>query len=233
VNLEDVLKEELTPCQREQNGETEVDALANEIAEEITNRHNETGNPNNVEMGAFILRIENADGTTSLVRVNRLTTGTTGAVSMREMLNAAQREYPGVDASNIVAAVHLHPSGRPGSPPIFDTDGNLSDLDLGNTMPSHPNLAPGANDWFNLPSFLNNNGANIPLSERGLPYTYSDLASSNGTISSNDLTELSHYILGPDGELREYDYVDGHPAEQGQFEDDVNEAQVDASGECS
>ena len=146
-------------CKQEQKDEAERDAQAEDIADEIRGRHNQEGNPNNVELGAFILRIKNADGTFSIVRVNSLSSGTTGAVSLRAMLRQAQREFPGIDGSNVVGAVHLHPSGPPGSPPIFDTDGNLTDLDYGNLLPSHPNIAVNPNnDWAGLQNFLQNNG---------------------------------------------------------------------------
>lgn len=195
-------------CSAEQNEEAEVDALAEEIANEIRSRHNENSNPNNVEMGAFILRIQNDDGSTSIVRVSNLTSGTTGAVSLREMFNAAQSEFPGIDGSNVVGSVHLHPSGPPGEPPSFDTDGTLTDLDYGNLMPSHPNIAAGPSDWINLRGFLQNRGlANI--------------------------NDLSHYILGPDGVLREFDYEDGHPAEFTEQAERINNAENDAEGECA
>ncbi len=196
-------------CNREQSNESQRDALAENIANEIRGRHNVTGNPNNVELGAFILRIENGDGSFRTVRVSRLTRGSTGSVSLNTMLRQAQREYPGIDASNIVGAVHLHPSGPVGSPPIFDTDGHLSDLDFGNLMPTHPNLvASRQNDWDSLSRFVQANGR-------------------------TDTTGLSHYILGPDGVLREYDYSDGHPAETGEVQAGIDVAEDDANGACT
>lgn len=198
-----------TSCEVEQNAEAEVDALAEEIADEIRTRHNDIQNPNNVEMGAFILRIQNANGSFQTVRVNRLTTGRTGAVSLDGMYAQAQREFPGIDASNIVGAAHLHPSGPVGSPPQFDTDGNLSDLDFGNLMPSHPNtMVSPRNDWEALSRFVQSRGR-------------------------SDTSGLSHYILGPDGILREFDYIDGHPAENGQVQERIDSAEDDAAGVCS
>lgn len=200
---------EIVDCLVEQNEESERDAAAEDIADDIRARHNEQQNPNNVEMGAFILRIPDGNGGFRTVRVQTPSLGTTGAVSLDGMYAQAQREFPGIDASNIVGAVHLHPSGPVGSPPVFDTDGNLSDIDFGNLMPSHPNLMVSPrNDWEGLERFVQANGR-------------------------SDTTGLSHYILGPDGVLREYDYADGHPAEVGQIQEGIDSAKDDAEGACS
>lgn len=115
--------------------------------------------------------------------------------------------YPAINASNIVAIVHSHPrESGPGFENVTDIN-ELSPLDYGNTMPSHPNIAAGPNDWDNARSFLLANGR-------------------------DSVADVSHYILGPDGVLRQYNYSDGHPAESTEQHSLINAAESNAAGEC-
>ena len=129
---------------------------------------------------------------------------------------AAQQEFPfaNITGANVVGIVHSHPAGGGNSSGItafenVDSVGGLNNLDYGNTMPSHPNISNIANDWGVAASYLQNNGR-------------------------SNTAGLSHYILGPDGVLRQYDYKDGHPAAaSAQVRDRIDAAQKDAAGECS
>jgi len=199
-------------CSAEQDEEAEIDALAQEIAEIIRNLHNEDTNPGNAEFGALILRLVDDNGDVSFRRTDIGRSGQSAAIGLADLYALAQRSFPGIDGSNVVRVVHLHPAGLPTDPPVFrdvQSIGQLDDRDFGNTMPSHPrNLMGAENDWDNTVNFL---------SDRGL-------------VNTNN---LSHSILGPDGVLREFDYADGHPAEQSQQVDLINQAEADAEGECT
>jgi len=189
-------------CQIEQAKESEDDRLAGEIADVIRARNTASSNPDNVEGGAFILQLN--DNTHVRVRVRY---GSTGAVSLRTMYSEARRGYPGIDASNIVAIVHSHPrEAGPGFEDVSNIN-DLSALDFGNTMPSHPNIAAGPNDWDNGRNFLLANGR-------------------------TSVADVSHYILGPDGVLRQYNYSDGHPAESTEQQQLINNAAENAAGNC-
>lgn len=126
---------------------------------------------------------------------------------MSDMLSAARSPYPGIDASNIVAIVHSHPSETGPGFVSVSSIGELSPLDYGNTMPSHPNISAGPNDWVNGRNFLLANGR-------------------------TSVADVSHYILGPDGVLRQYNYADGHPAVATQQQQLINDAATNAAGEC-
>lgn len=191
-------------CQAQQAVESHEDSLAANIAKEIRKENTPTSNPDNNEFGAFVLRLSN----NQYVRVS-LTEGITGAVSLTGMLRAARTQYgQHINAANIVAVVHSHPrEAGPGFENVSNI-GELSDLDYGNTMPSHPNIQPGANDWGNTRSFLLNNGR-------------------------TNVADVAHYILGPDGVLRQYNYSDGHPAESSEQYQSINDAETNANGECN
>jgi len=136
---------------------------------------------------------------------------------LRSMLADARAEFgQSVTVSNIVGILHLHTSE---SGPGFVNSTSLNDLsplDYGNTMPSHPNIGSRVDpytgreiptDWHGARSYLEDNGHMNP-----------------------DL--VSHYILGPDGELREFDYSDPHPAEQTEQQSAIEQATNDAGGSC-
>ena len=200
--LDDDLEETLL-CYMEQDAEAQRDALAQAIANQIRRLNNTSTNPDNAEFGAFILRL--ADGSIARVPLRR---GETGQISLRNLLNAAQAAFPGASASNVIGIVHSHPSET--GPGFVDTTtiNDLSPLDYGNTMPSHPNISAGPNDWENARNFLQANG-------------------------NSNIDGVSHYILGPDGVLREFDYSDGHPAESVEQAQLIEDAEADARGECS
>ena len=123
-----------------------------------------------------------------------------------------QQTYPGTDVTDIVGVVHLHARA---AGPGFEASGDLSnDLDFTNAMPSHPNLRQVfdengseivADDWRSTLNFFSNR-------------------------NRHDISAISHYILGPDGVLREYDYIDGHPTEHGSLEENIRNAELDADG---
>lgn len=190
-------------CHLEQTVEKDIDQLANEIALGVTSLNTPILNPDNVEFGAFVLRLNDGQYV-----ISPLDKGLTGQISLRRMLNFAQGRFSGTDASNIVAIVHLHP--RESGPGFENVAGinELSPLDYGNTLPSHPNIAAGPNDWDNGRNFLLANGR-------------------------SDVADVSHYILGPDGVLRQYNYSDGHPAESTEQHSLINEAESNAAGECN
>lgn len=198
-------------CEAEQSKEAEVDALTEEIAEAIRNLHNEQTNPDNSELGAFILRLINSEGETTFVRTGIGRSHRSRAIGLADLYSLAERNFPGIDGSNVIRVVHLHPAGTPDDPPQFRNVpdiSHLNDIDFGNTMPSHPNTTVGDNDWVNTENFLR---------DRGLQST----------------NNLSHSILGPDGVLREFDYSDGHPTERSaQVKDAINAAELDAAGVC-
>ncbi len=94
------------------------------------------------------------------------------------MMRIARNAYPGVTAANIVAVVHSHPREGGSGFESVTSIGQLSPLDYGNTMPSHPNIGGlGDNDWANVRSFLVDGGHANP-------------------------DAVSQFILGPDGILR-------------------------------
>lgn len=92
----------------------------------------------------------------------------------------------------------------------------MSALDYENLMPSHPNIGSQRDP---------NTGLQIPPDwQAGRSF----LESGNHL----DISSVSHYILGPDGELREYDYSEPHPVEQNEQQESIEEAQDDAGGTC-
>lgn len=183
--------------------EANEDNLAENIATEIRNRNTTALNPNNNEAGAFVLQLNPQ----TFVRVS-LREGITRAVSLSAMLAQARAEHgQHISAVNIAAIVHSHPrESGPGFENITNIS-QLSDLDYGNTMPSHPNIQPGANDWGFARDFLLNNGR-------------------------SSVADVAHYIVGPDGVLRQYNYSDGHPSESTEQAQLINDAERNAKGEC-
>lgn len=189
-------------CRVKQAADSERDRLANEVADAIRALNNATSNPNNYELGSFVLRLNNGQ----FVRVEP-TGGTTATVSLDAMLAVAQSAFPGIDASNIVAIVHSHPRHAGVGFANVSNITQLSDVDYGNTMPSHPGLVLGPTDWVSGRNFL--------------------LATGRTSVA-----DVAHYILGPDGVLRQYNYEDGHPAEATSQQQLINDAETDAKGEC-
>jgi hypothetical protein len=189
-------------CEQEQEDESEIDEVSNTIVERIRGLNNLNTDPDNVEFGSFVLRLDNGQ-----IRQSPLGRGETGQISLRDLYNAAVAAFPGIDASNIVRMIHLHPRNSGAG---FENVSDLSDLgalDYGNVMPSHPNISPGPNDWENVRSFLLNNGR-------------------------TSVEDASHTIVGPDGVAREYDYSDGHPAESTEQAQLIENAELDARGKC-
>ena len=190
-------------CVYRQRQEGDQDTIAQEVANEIIALNTPAGNPDNLEYGAYVLRLP--DGTYA---ATPLTPGTTGAVSLRSMMDRARTVHPDADASWVVGVVHSHPAeSGPGFVNVTSI-GQLSDLDYGNTMPSHPGISgTGPNDWENARSYLESNGG-------------------------SSVERVSHYILGPDGVLRQYMYENGHPADSAEQTDRINQAEQDAVGSC-
>jgi len=141
-----------------------------------------------------------------------LTGGLTGSVSLDQMLTDARIEFGNqVDGSNIIGTVHSHPAST--GPGFLDISySQMSDIDRQAVMPSHYNIGgvqlnpntgqrvrdPLTNqplllqemwDWGTAPRFLSRAGNSSP-------------------------ENISHYIVGPDGVLREFDYADQHPTER-------------------
>lgn len=131
---------EVVDCLAEQNEESEIDAVAQAVADEIRNLNTPTDNPSNNEYGALVIRLSNGTIVAAFP-----TEGNGGSVSLNAMLADAQAEFGSqVSVANVVGFVHLHISET--GPGFNEVDlGSLSALDYGNTMPSHPNIGSQTN----------------------------------------------------------------------------------------
>ncbi|WP_427453049.1 hypothetical protein [Litorimonas sp. WD9-15] len=208
--------EEELLCYVEQDEEREMDDAAQRAAEEIRDINNSVDNPNNLELGTFVLRLE--DG--SIVFASPTFGGSTGTVRLDQMLRDAQNEFGDINQSNIVGIVHLHPSDTGPGFVNVDNLNQLSALNFGSTFPSSRHT-----------------GGLRTHPITGEPYDPWDWAAGERFLTSGGLRtsvdDVSHYILGPDGVLREYSYSDPNPDAPGQsLQDRIIEAEKDAGSEC-
>jgi len=203
-------------CKLEQNIEQERDQAAEGAANEIRGLYNLEDNPDNVELGSFVIRLDDR----SIVYSTPTFGGNSGTISLDQILADARIEFGDINQSNIVGIVHLHPAE---SGPGFVNADNLSQLtalDFGSTYPSSRHTGGLVTNPFTGETFDPWDWAS---GERFL--------TADGHRTSVD--DVSHYILGPDGVLREYDYSDPQPDSIGQpLQQRINEAETDAGGKC-
>lgn len=204
--------EETLLCYMEQDEERDVDIAAQLAANQIRNLNNSDENPSNHEFGTFVIRLSDGTFVTAFP-----TEGSTGGVSLSDMLADAQAEFGNqIGAANIAGIVHLHPSEAGSGFVSTSSLNDLSPLDYGNVMPSHPNIGIQINPYTGLQIPPDWPAARAFLENRG----------------HSNVDNISHYILGPDGVLREYDYSDPHPAEQSEQQEHIENAEEDAKSRC-
>lgn len=216
--------EERKDCVEEQREEREIDAAASATADAIRNLNNPNDNPNNNEFGVLIIRLSDNSIVFALP-----TEGITGSVSLDRMLIDARAEFgANINGSNIVGLLHSHPSSLgAGFNNVPHSD--LPAIDQQATMPSHHLIGGIQRDANGLRARDPLTGHALLRSEMWDWGTGRRFLTRNG---NTNVGAVSHYILGPDGVLREYDYSEQHPAESIEQVELINDAKQDADSKC-